>query len=458
MNCRGFEGLMFEWLDGRVNAAIELRLRDHAEWCSSCRQALTRWQHGLPALRDLEPDSFSPLALRRIELAVERELAAGPATPSAPPARWGWRWGAIGALAAVATFGVWFHLSREALPAAPYGRLDMLSETVLVDGHRMPAGATLSSGGVLEAVGPAELTLGRAARARVTGAARLALLGDARALHLRLERGQIDVTVGPRKTEESFAVETPDGHVEVRGTRFSVGFAEQGSWVRVAEGHVAAFRAGDAQAHEVNAGQTFWLAPEVVEEGATARAPEPAVSPAVTEPSLPDRCATATARARSAMRAGDPVRALHLVEQGRASISDAAPASLRCRDELGYLRAEALRVAGRLSEAIAAYRRLDRPGAPPAMRQNALFVVGELEQRTGRHRAAHRDFTAALAAAPAGALREEAMARAMEVAWLAHDEGVARAKARRYLGEYPTGLAARRARRILAETADVEMR
>jgi tetratricopeptide (TPR) repeat protein len=123
---------------------------------------------------------------------------------------------------------------------------------------------------------------------------------------------------------------------------------------------------------------------------------------------------------------------------------------LACRNELGYLRAEALRGAGRLDEAVAAYKLLDRGNAPSATRQNALYAAAQLERRLGKLAAARSDFDRALAAAPGGALREESMLGAMEAADRDGDHVGARAAARRYLDTFPAGIGAAQARRILA--------
>jgi tetratricopeptide (TPR) repeat protein len=154
------------------------------------------------------------------------------------------------------------------------------------------------------------------------------------------------------------------------------------------------------------------------------------------------------------MREGAEERALHLVAAASRAVRDAGPACGRelaaCEDELGYLEAEALRGAGRIDQAVAAYRALNRPGAPPAMRQNALYAAAELERRRGRTRAACADYEGALGAAPRGALREEALVGAMECAEELGDRARAAALGRKYLAEFPDGRAAPDARRSIA--------
>jgi tetratricopeptide (TPR) repeat protein len=461
-DCRELEGQLVDLLDGKLPPAVELRMHAHAESCASCRASLSRWQRALPALRQLEPAPPAPLALRRMELAIARELEAQPATGSGGHQRLAplrLRWALLGAAAigALVLVGTRFFGQSPARPV--YGRLETMSGQVLVDGKALPAGAELGPPANLALPGPGQLTfsLGRQAKAELRGPGQLTLQGDARAVRVRLQSGELALALGRRQPDESFTVETRHGRVEVRGTRFAVGFAGQGAWVRVDEGLVAAFRAGESEAHAVGAGETFWLAAASPPAPPADQAPSavPQERPVALEVDAPQPpaaadCETATARARRAMRAGQPLRALHLLDD-RGQV-DTTQASQRCRDEIGYLRAEALRAAGRLRDAIAAYVRLDRHGAEPAMRQNALFAAGELEERLGRHAAAYQRFESALAVAPSGGLREEAMAGAMHAAWAARDAKLARPAAERYLGVYANGSAAHRARQILLDT------
>lgn len=449
--CAEVEGALVELLDRRLPRDTERRLRAHAGTCAACGASLARWERSLPALRGLAPPPPTPLALRRMELAIEHGLEA---SSSPPPWRSLLRWAVPAAAAACALVLVGHHLLRGPGTAADYGHLDVATGEVLLDGRPAGAGARLASGSTLALGGAAQSTfaLGRDARARFAGPGQLTLLGDASAVHVQLHGGELGLDLGPRRPREAFTVETKDGRVEVRGTRFSVGFAGERSWVRVDEGRVAAFRAGAATARMVDAGQVFWLAPESLAAPPPPTADEPAETAAL-EPAgapLPVACETAAARARRAMRAGQPGRALRLLDEPGQGAS--SQGSQRCRDEIGYLRAEALRASGRLREAIAAYAKLDRRGAEPAMRQNALFAAAELEERAGRHRAAHRRFEEALAVAPAGGLREEAMARSLLAAWAAREEKAASTAAQRYLEAYPRGRAAARARQILEET------
>jgi TolA-binding protein len=157
------------------------------------------------------------------------------------------------------------------------------------------------------------------------------------------------------------------------------------------------------------------------------------------------------------MREGGSERALRLIGEARREMRGAGArceaSTAPCEDELRYLNAETLNQAGRLDDAAAAFRALDRRGAPGAMRQNALFAAAQIERRQGRMAAAAAGFERALAAAPRGALYEDALVGAMESARAAGEGARARALAARYLQEFPRGLAAPSARRIAGDGA-----
>jgi hypothetical protein len=159
------------------------------------------------------------------------------------------------------------------------------------------------------------------------------------------------------------------------------------------------------------------------------------------------RCSDVVTRAHAEMRARRPLGALALVDRGvTTGARCGAPAS--CVDELRYLRAEALRSAGRDRAAVSAFLALDRRGAPAAMRQNALYAAGQLELDKGSPRAALRAFQRALEVAPRGALREESLLGVMSAAERAGDRRTLRETARRYLASFPDGHGAARARQL----------
>jgi ferric-dicitrate binding protein FerR (iron transport regulator) len=446
--CKQTQALLFEIADGRIAAAERAEVEAHVATCPHCQQVFAAWTPALPRWRGLAPDEPSAVSMRRMENEVLRQVHAA-ATPRTR--RIGWL--ALAACVGLAALGGVFAL--RSLAPQPFARIQTLWGRVTLSGVAMTRGAAMGPGGVLEiaAEGEASFLVGRGAEVRLLGPGRVGFDGTARSPRLRLDGGRLAVQIAPRRADESFAVVTAHGRVEVRGTRFVVGYAEPSSYVHVDEGEVAAFRAGDATPFPVKAGDTFWLgrAAEAEPEGdkgspEPSSAPEVAPATAASHPCPATRCTEAGLRARKAMRAGTPARAVDLVEQALGQFADCSP-SQRCLDELGYLRAEALRLAGRLEAAVGAFRSLNRPGATRAMSQNALYAAAQLERRLGRTADARGSLERAYAAYPDGALAEEALAALLDLLEPASAE--ARATAERYLARFPQGVAAGRARSIL---------
>jgi hypothetical protein len=358
--------------------------------------------------------------------------------------------------AAVAVLaGASLYWVRATTPPA-FARIQTLWGQVTLSGVAMRPGAAMAPGGALEIAGEGEAAfqVGRAADVRLTGPGRLAFGGTPQRPELHLDSGRLTVLIEHRRSDESFAVATTDGRVEVRGTRFVVGYTAAGSYVHVEEGQVAAFRQGIAAPFAVKAGETFALVAEpaaaLPAEPVALPAPPSAPAPAGAAACAKQACDQATTRARKAMRAGEPTRAIGLVDEALTGATECAPAP-RCLDELGYLRAEALRQAGRVEAAVAAYKTLNRTSATRATRQNALYAAAQLERGLGRATDARTSFERAYAVHPDGALAEEALAGLLEL--LDPASAQARATAESYLHRYPQGMAAAHARRILSGAA-----
>jgi ferric-dicitrate binding protein FerR (iron transport regulator) len=466
LRCSEVEARFVDAVDGRLDSADSVRFHAHIEGCASCRERAALWHGLLPGLRAAVPPAPPAMATRRMQIEIERRLAAR--TAPSPARRWKLWWAPAGglAVAAAAAFVFWLRAGSIApAPAVGYAAFASLHGAVSVGdrppafpGARVPVAAPIA----LASGAGAELALDGGARLRVEGPARLALDGSARDVAVRLTEGKLQAEVAHRLADQTFAVITNDMRVEVRGTRFTVVATAAGSRVDVSEGQVAV-RFADGRTSLVSAGGSADSTapaqePEADESPATTGASDR--SPATAAASCADvaRSCQATARAvRASMRGGGSERALRLIAEARREMR-AADASCEgragaCEDELGYLHAEALNQAGRLDDATAAYRALDRRGAPAAMRQNALYAAAQIERRQGRMVAAAADFERALAAAPRGALHEDALVGAMESAQGAGDAPRARALAVRYLNEFPRGLAAPAARRLAGDGA-----
>jgi ferric-dicitrate binding protein FerR (iron transport regulator)/outer membrane protein assembly factor BamD (BamD/ComL family) len=453
--CRNTQSLLFEKADGRLAANARAELDAHLAVCPHCQQTFAAWTSALPRLRNLPENEISAVSLRRMEGEILRDLP-GPARPRS-------RRMLILVLAAglVLAIGAGL-LSMRSATLQPFARLQTLWGKVTLSGVAMSKGAVMGAGGVLEiaAEGEAAFLVGRGAEVRLMGPGRVAFDGTPKAPRLRLDSGRVVVQVAHRDADESFHVTTAHGRVEVKGTRFVVGYGAQGSYVHVDEGEVMAYRQGEAKPWAVGTGSTFSLKQELNKDEPSAPRPLPAMeSEAEPEPEpracAKSTCANESARARKAMRAGNSMRAIAIVEETMGKFENCAPTS-RCLDELGYLRAEALRQAGRLDSAVTAFKSLNRAGATRAMRQNALYAAAQLERKLGRSEDARQSLERAYAAYPDGALSEEALAEHLE---LVENGGAdARAVAERYLARFPQGMAAARARRILSGPPSVRPR
>jgi ferric-dicitrate binding protein FerR (iron transport regulator) len=468
--CREVEARLVEAVDGRLDAAASVRLHAHIESCGTCRERAALWRDLTPALRALEPEPPEAMATRRMQLEIERQLARAVVSPRR---RWRWIWApaALSLAGAAAAALLWLHRPAPPRGAAPNGvagfaTLARLSGTVTVGGRALGPSATIPVGSTL-ALGDgaeADLAMARGTEVHLAGSARVTLAGTAAAVTLRLDDGALAAAVAHRLAGETFAVVTPDARVEVRGTRFSVVKGREGSSVRVDEGRVFV-QFVDGRTRFVSAGESATSFEPAVEPAAPADETAPTLEPA-TVPDAPAAraltcagamraCRETTGAVRASMREGEPGHALRtLSERGRTTSELEARCGGddlgACQDELRYLRAEALNQAGRLDDAIAAYHALDRRSAPPAMRQNALYAAAQIERRRGHDGAARTDYERALDAAPQGALREETLIGAMETAQASADPRRAGALARRYLGEFPNGIGAPTARRLVS--------
>ena len=467
MNCTEVEARLVDVVDGRLDPVATVRLHAHIEGCADCRTRAAFWRSAVPKMRELAPDAPDAMSVRRMQVEIERLVAAAAAAPAPPASR---RWPRLflpATLAFAGAVAVVLALRAPSGPLAPgpgapasqesqdgYATLTRVTGTLTIGGRAQAVAARLPADReiVLAIATQAELSLDRGSTLRIDGPARLRLGGTARAVEVRLDAGTLDAAVAHRLAGETFAVATPSLRVEVRGTKFAVAATSTGSSVRVSEGRVAV-RFADGSERPVAAGESAsWPMPPVVSPTAPT-----ATETQFTCGAIVRACEEAGRAARRSMRSGDAAHALRLIAAGshdaREPDANCASNLIACEDELRYLRAEAFRQEGALDEAVAAYHQLDRHGAPAAMRQNALYAAAQIEERQGHKVKAHGDYERALGAAPEGALREEALVGSMESAAALGDTTRARRLARRYLATYPSGLRVGTARRLAGSGA-----
>lgn len=457
--CAEAESVFLDELDGRLDPAASVRLHAHLESCSACRERAALWGWLTPELRAAAPEPLNALAARRIQVEIEHRLSVPDQTPRERRRPALWVPAALVALGAAAAIAIALRGAGHPVPgarrgAASYATVAQVRGSLTSAAGPLAARAAVPSGQPLALAdgAQAELSLARGTTVTIVGPARLELDGTAGATAIRLDGGRLAAAVAHRLAGETFTVLTRDLRVAVRGTKFSVTAGASGSRVAVEEGVVVVAFA-DGRTRSVAAGETASTEPA---GRAPAMPPDSGPRPLIQPDACPaaaQSCLDAAEAVRASMRAGDAGRAVRLLaERGRAVV-DLDPrcggrAFAACQDDLRYLRAEALNQAGRLDEAVAAYRALDRRGAPPAMKQNALYAAAQIERRRGRNQAARADYERAIGAAPRGGLREEAFIGAMESADAGGERPRARALARRYLSEFPRGLATATATRL----------
>jgi hypothetical protein len=463
VTCAELETRLFDLLDHRLDAAASVRIHGHLGECAACRERVALWDGAIPAFRGAVPPAPDAMATRRMQVEIERIVCDAGPLPARQQQQQQRRWfvpaAAFGGLAAAAAA-----LLFVVRAGGDAGRAHSIATGPAIaasDGRaatRAGGGSVAFGEPIAVAAGEMEeLALDRGSSLRLTGPAQMTLDGSPAALTVRLAEGTVEAHVAHRNPGERFAVATRDFEVEVRGTTFAVTTGSGRSRVHVSEGRVAV-RLASGEERPVSAGEGFDWPAAAAADAAPATAPHAAEPPRACGPQV-RACSEAARGARQSMRAGDAEEALRVV--ARASSGAAAAGTCRalsaCEDELRYLRAEALRQAGRFDEAVAAYRAIDRGGSgrggTVAMRQNAALAAAQIEERENRLGAACSDYARALDLAPRGALGEDALVGSMECAAKLGDGARARALARRYLSDFPHGLQVQTARRLAGDRA-----
>jgi hypothetical protein len=370
--------------------AVRLEVESHLESCASCREERATWML-VGALRDQEAPRLPAAAERRV---LQRLLTArGPvgAVPVAPRRPWLLRFG----LPAVALASV---------AALLFARQRL---------ERAPAAAAVAEGQTLEAVEPGAIAFSGAGVSYRPGTA---LTFHPARRTLEVARGEVDVDVNPKSgLPGKFRVETPRFAVEVLGTRFVVtpaGVRTLHGRVRVldrAGRELAVVGAGDAWQSPAGGAPTILPIPAVAPE-----IPARTAAPAREEPGrgLARRASVAEllARGRAALATGDARAARGFIDRALAagpSDSEAPAAEL--------LQADALLVARRPDDAVAAYRRVARRRARAPEGETAAFAVGQLLSERGAQAEAGAALYEYLARYPQGRFVREARERLAQI-------------------------------------------
>jgi len=74
-SCTEVQARLDDALDGRLDAAASMRFHAHLEGCAACRDRAALWRGLTPRLRAAEPAPPDPMAIRRMQLEIERQLA-----------------------------------------------------------------------------------------------------------------------------------------------------------------------------------------------------------------------------------------------------------------------------------------------------------------------------------------------------------------------------------------------
>jgi hypothetical protein len=380
---------------GGASEAVRLELDAHLAECARCREA--RAAFGLlGALKERPAPRLGSSAERRVLAALVAGAGRGRPRIVTAPRRAG-RVALAGAVLAAA--------GAAALVAAPRRKIENVATTSIAAVTSPAPASTAAEGQRLEAAEPGVIAF---AGSGVTYRRGTAISFHPSTRTLKLEKGEIDVDVSERQPAR-FRVQTVHYFVEVLGTRFVV----TPESVRPLDGRVRVLDLAGRELADVPAGAS-WSAPAPAEPPVPAIAPPPA--PARSTAAAPSRSAPAidvaalVTRARSVLAAGDAAHARALLD--RALSAAPAPAE---RAAIELLSADALLVARRPDEAIAAYRAVLRrhPRAPEG--ETAAFAVGQLLLERGADAEAGAALNDYVAQYPHGRFVREARERLAQI-------------------------------------------
>jgi transmembrane sensor len=282
-----------------------------------------------------------------------------------------------------------------------------------------------------------------------------------------LESGRAHVDVVPVRGrlpgESAWRVSTGPFAIEVKGTRFDVGWdARKGELaLDLFEGSVVVQGCGAGESQSLEAGQGLrascggerWKVAPIAALAASA-APKPAVPPVAQVPPPPESepAPAVSARAASAPRASRSWQALaragHAASAYRVVLGDFDALCERAAASDLWLLGDVARLNDDTERARLAYQSLRRRFPGSALAAQAAFALGRLDVASGGSEATSW-FERYLAEQPSGSLAPAAHDWLLELALQSGDRARQRAVARRYLERQPAGAHAQDARRIL---------
>lgn len=398
LSCLHGEALLSQRASG-LSRAEGLRLEEHLARCEDCRRTASMLS-GMRALHQAEEPLLSESQRRRV-IAAALQANTGPISSRAPRHVSGaWVWPALAAAAALLLVATFTFRSQERQSSVARG----LPAQPAVPGDRVLSGGVELAGVAVAGQLPEDAALHARQGARLALAhATLELRPDtsirwqAKRRSVKLAQGSVRVDVDPAQ-RRSFEVGTEHFTVHVLGTSFEV---HQRS-VRVFRGRVQVQPKDGSPAVLLEGGaRTLYELPPAA--SSTPVVPQPTAAeparPAGDGAALVDLARTQLAEQRVAQARRTLQRALR---------SLTAPEE---RAEAMSLQAECSLVAGKYTEARAAYLRVASRFAQLPAAETALFAAARIEAEHGEPARARELLSRYLARYPRGSFAREAQRR-----------------------------------------------
>lgn len=386
IGCRQARDHIVEAVRGAASEAARLELDVHLQSCGPCRTERSQWEL-VSRLKEAPSRGLDDLAHQRIvrNLRLAR-VESAPSPLWSASRRWTFAAAGVAALACA----VWITQpsdSEETAPQVAIAPVPVQQGPAPVGGGSMsfPQAGSVSYGG---------------ARIAAEAGARVRLGPGARAI--AFEAGRIDVDVTPGG-DGHYMVHAPRFTVEVLGTRFVV--TEAG--VRTLHGTVRVIDLEGRELALLNAGDEWSDRRDVAAPKAMPVARPKAKVPEADEHASVDAL---LGEARSRLADGDVSGA-----RGFLLRIDALGPDTTQRADRDLLAVDALRVEGKLEEAVTGYRNLAARLKGTFAGESAAFLAAEVLARQGQRAGAASAFHDYLTRYPEGRFADEARARAAEL-------------------------------------------